>query len=239
MKRRAFLSLGTAGALGLLHATRFPRTVLAQKKVPYGESRLNLSDDFRDGSLYIPKSYNPEVPMPLLIMLHGYSGTAQTVRYTFPIAEELGVVVIAPESRDLTWGQSIPGFDADVKYIGAAYRYVEAGLNLDLTRIALGGHSDGAGYALSMGLAYGDTFNHLMVLSGGLMIPVRRQGKPRIFMAHGINDTQMPIDRTARIFAPKLKEEGYDITYKEYEGGHGAPPFVVRDAFEWFVKSGK
>jgi predicted esterase len=148
-------------------------------------------------------------------------------------------VVIAPESRDLTWGQSIPGFDADVKYIGSAYRYVAAGLNLDLSRIALGGQSDGAGYALSMGLAYGDTFNHLMVFSGGLMIPVRRQGKPRIFMAHGINDVQMPIDRTARRFAPQLKEEGYDITYHEYDGGHATPQFVIRDAFEWFVKSGK
>jgi len=172
-------------------------------------------------------------------MLHGYSGAAQSVRSTFTLAEELGVVVIAPESRDVTWGQSIPGFDADVKYLGAAFRYVEAGLNLDLSRIALGGVSDGAGYALSMGLAYGDTFNHIMVFSGGIMIPVRRQGKPRIFMAHGLNDQQMPIDRTARRFVPKLKEEGYDLTYKEYEGGHGTPPYVMREAFEWFTHSGK
>jgi len=239
MKRRTFLSLGATGALGLLHATRFPRHASAQQKVPYGESRLGLSDNFRDGSLYIPKSYTPDVPMPLVMMLHGYSGAAQSVRSSFTIAEELGVVIIAPESRDLTWGQSIPGFDADVKYLGAAFRYVEAGLNLDLSRIALGGVSDGAGYALSMGLAYGDTFNHIMVFSGGIMIPVRRQGKPRIFMSHGLNDQQMPIDRTARRFVPKLKEEGYDLTYKEYEGGHGTPPYVMREAFEWFTRSGK
>lgn len=239
MKRRDFLSLGTVGALGLLHATRFPRIAAAQQKVPYGESRLNLSDDFRDGTLYIPKSYKPEVPIPLLVMLHGYSGGAQSVRYVFPLAEELGIVVIAPESRDLTWGQSIPGFDADVKYIGAAYRYVAEGLNLDLSRIALAGQSDGAGYALSMGLAYGDTFNHLLIFSGGLMIPVRRQGKPKIFMAHGINDVQMPIDRTARRFAPQLKDEGYDITYREYDGGHATPLPIFREGFEWFVKSGK
>jgi predicted esterase len=71
------------------------------------------------------------------------------------------------------------------------------------------------------------------------MIPVRRQGKPRIFLAHGLNDQQMPIDRTARRFVPKLKEEGYDLTYKEYEGGHGTPPYVMREAFEWFTHSGK
>ena len=36
-----------------------------------------------------------------------------------------------------------------------------------------------------------------------------------------------------------LEHEGYDVTYHEYEGGHATPLFVIRDAFEWFVKSGK
>jgi phospholipase/carboxylesterase len=235
MDRRAFLRLGGTGALGWLAASRAPRAQQGPDNVPYGETRLQLSDSFRDGSLYVPKSYKPGTPMPVLMMLHGYSGVAQSVRFTFPLAEEFGVVVIAPESRDLTWGQSIPGFDADVRYLGAAFRHVSSILDVDESHVALGGVSDGAGYALSMGLAYGDTFNHLMVFSAGLMIPLRRQGMPKIFLAHGTNDTQMPIDRTARLWVPKLKEEGYDITYREYEGGHGAPPYVVRDGFEWFL----
>jgi predicted esterase len=45
----------------------------------------------------------------------------------------------------------------------------------------------------------------------------------------------MPIDRTGRRFATQLKEEGYDVTYREYDGGHGAPAPVVREAFEWFL----
>jgi predicted esterase len=88
-----------------------------------------------------------------------------------------------------------------------------------------------------MGLAYGDSFNHLMIFSAGTMAPFRRQGKTKIFLAHGTRDEQMPIDRTGRKFAADLKADGYDITYREYEGGHGAPPDVVREAFDWFVKS--
>ena len=70
------------------------------------------------------------------------------------------------------------------------------------------------------------------------MAPFRKQGKPQIFIAHGIDDHQMPIDRTSRLFVPQLKAEGYDVTYREYEGGHGAPVSVIREAFEWFLAKG-
>ena len=238
MNRRGFLRIGVSTALGSICAGR--RAIASgiqppQSDIPYGESRLGLSDGLRDGTLYVPKSYKDGEPMPLLMMLHGYSGFAQNVRNTFPLAEEFGVIVIAPESRDVTWGRSAQGFDPDVRYLGAAYRQVTGMLDVDRTHVALGGQSDGAGYALSMGLAYGDVFNHLIILAGGMMTPLRKQGKPRIFFGHGINDQQMPIDRTARRFAPELKEEGYDVTLFEYDGGHGVPVAVVREAFQWFL----
>lgn len=45
----------------------------------------------------------------------------------------------------------------------------------------------------------------------------------------------MPIDRTGRKFAADLKADDYDLTYREYEGGHGAPPEVVRESFYWLT----
>ena len=227
------MALGTLSALGL--ATHGTAATARQDGFKYGESRLGISDDERDGTLYVPKKYKPGVAMPLLMMLHGLNGTGQSARGMFPLAEEFGVIILAPESRDITWGQSIPGFDDDVRFLGPAYRHVAGILNLDLSHVALGGVSDGAGYALSMGLAYGSTFNHVIVLAGGLMIPFRKQGKPRLFFAHGTADTQMPIDATARKFVPQLKKEGYDVTYHEYDGGHRVPPAEIREAFNWFV----
>ena len=51
MNRREFIAVGTAGALGLLHD---PRNAGAQTPappaVPYGQSRLGISDDDRDGT---------------------------------------------------------------------------------------------------------------------------------------------------------------------------------------------
>ena len=226
--------MGTMGALGL-GARRISAKTGTQGEFKYGESRLGISDDERDGTLYVPKKYKPGVAMPVLMMLHGFNGNGQSARGMFPLAEEFGVIIIAPESRDITWGTAIPGFDDDVRYLGPAYRHVASILDFDLTRVALGGVSDGAGYALGMGLAYGNTFNHIIVLAGGLMFPFRRQGKPRLFFAHGTGDTQMPIDVTARKFVPQLKKEGYDVTYHEYDGGHRVPPAEIREAFKWFA----
>ena len=241
MKRRAFLSLGAAGALGLTAGSR-RLGAQAQAPVPVagdtltpGKWRLGISDSERDGTVYVPMSYTPSVPMPVLIILHGFRGTAEAVRVTFPLAEEYGVIVLAPESRDVTWGQSIPGFDEDVRYIGMAFRWISDVLSVDTTRVAMGGVSDGANYALNMGLSYGDTFNHLMIFSAGLFAPFRRDGKPKVFLAHGRRDEQMPIERTARLFVPQLQADGYDVTYREYDGPHGAPAPVVREGFEWFA----
>lgn len=243
MNRRTFLAMG---AVALSHARSTHAGARAQDPPPqpepppqfkYGESRLGISDDFRDGTLYVPKSYKPGTPMPVLMWLHGLAGSGESARGMFPLAEEFGIIIIAPESRELTWGQSIPGFDDDVHYLGPAYRRVANLVDLDAEHVGLGGVSDGAGYALSMGLAYGNVFNHVIVMSGGLMIPFRKQGKPRIFLAHGINDTQMPIDLTARKYVPQLKAEGYDVTYHEYDGGHRVPPGEMREAFKWLLSS--
>lgn len=237
MHRRTFLSLGAAGALGSLWQIRSrAQQFLPKERVPYGERRLMISDTEPDGLLYVPKSYSPETPAPLLVMLHGLSGTAQSVRFVFPFAEEYGVIVIAPDSRRMGWGAEVPGFDEDSKYIGEAFREVVEFLNVDRSRVGLGGVSDGATYAFAMGLSYGDTFNHLLIFSTGMMGPLRKQGKPKIFVAHGLNDTQMPIDRTARRLVPPLKSEGYDVTYREYEGGHGAPRELVGEAVHWLAR---
>ena len=195
----------------------------AQDPIPYGQSRLGLSDEGRDGTLYIPKSYKPGTKMPLLIMLQGFSGWGDNQRSLFALAEELGFIVVTPESRDITWGKEAPGFDQDVRYIGAAFRHAGSIVNIDFDRVALGGQSDGMRWMLHA------------PEGGGLIEPIRRQGKPKIFFAHGVKDSTMPIDVSGRKNVALLKQEGYDVTYHEHDGGHGTPREIVREAIEWFL----
>ena len=133
MNRRTFLSLGAAGVVGAATRGRLlaqnPSTPAPQAldqipvagdDIPIGKSRLGIADGERDGTVYVPQSYKKGVPMPFLMMLHGFRSTAEAVRFTFPLAEEFGVIVLAPESRDMTWGMEIPGFDTDARYLGMA-----------------------------------------------------------------------------------------------------------------------
>ena len=230
ISRREFLvAAGAAAALGSSRAIR------GAEPTRFGENPLKLGSD-RDGLLYIPRGYREGVPMPLVLMFHGAGSTGRGVSYTFEIADDLGVIVLAPDSRDeATWDMLLHGFGDDVEFIGAALKDTYARCSVDRKRMGIAGHSDGASYALSLGLATGETFGRIMAFSPGVMQPTEVHGKPRIFISHGVSDQVMPIDETSRQFVPRLKRLGYDVTYREYEGRHGVPPAVVRAGFTWFL----
>jgi phospholipase/carboxylesterase len=230
ISRRAFL--GAAAAAAALGSSR---AIRGAEPTRFGENPLKLGSD-RDGLLYIPREYKEGVPMPLVLMFHGAGSTGRGVSYTFDIADDLGVIVLAPDSRDeATWDMLLHGFGDDVEFIGAALKDTYARCSVDRTRMGIAGHSDGASYALSLGLATGETFGRIIAFSPGVMQPTEVRGKPRIFISHGVSDQVMPIDETSRQFVPRLKRLGYDVTYREYEGRHGVPPAVVREGFAWFI----
>jgi len=225
INRRAFLAAG----LGSLVAARPGR---AEQLTP-GQYPLDL-DKVRDGVLYIPKGYKADTPMPLVVMFHGAGGSGLNTQYTWPLADELGMIVLAPDSRDeRTWDLVLGVYGPDVEFLMEAFRQVLAKCSVDRQRLTVAGHSDGASYSLSFGITNGDVFHKVIALSPGVLSPADARGKPKVFIAHGTNDRTMPIDDTSRKFVPRLKNLGYDVTYREYEGGHGAPPPIVREAFEW------
>ena len=105
---------------------------------------------------------------------------------------------------------------------------------VDPARIGIGGFSDGASYALSLGVANGDLFTHVLAFSPGFIAPAVRRGKPRIFISHGTRDEVLPIDRTSRTIVPDLERRGYDVRYREFNGPHTVPADLAREAFGWF-----
>jgi phospholipase/carboxylesterase len=201
-----------------------------------GQHALKLGDD-RDGLVYVPKGYVAGTPLPLLMMLHGAGNTSLSVQYTFPLADELGIVILAPDSRDeRTWDGVLRSWGPDLEFMAAALDQTTERYSIDRTRMGVGGFSDGASYALSFGISFGDQFKSVIAMSPGVMQPIAARGKPRIFISHGTSDPIMPIDDTSRKFVPRLKSLGYDVTYREYEGRHAPSPPIVREAFEWFAR---
>jgi predicted esterase len=150
----------------------------------------------RDGVLFVPPSAPPASGFPLAVMLHGAGGSAAGVRFAFAIAGELGVVVLAPDSRGRTWDAIHGHFGPDVTFINAALQHAFARVAVDIRRLAVGGFSDGASYALSLGIANGDLFTHVLAFSPGFIVATRRRGKPAVFISHGTQDDVLPVEQT-------------------------------------------
>jgi hypothetical protein len=34
---------------------------------------------------------------------------------------------------------------------------------------------------------------------------------------------------------PELERDGYRVTFKEFSGGHGIQPAILREGLEWFL----
>src|SRR5262245_34525573 len=231
--RREFLT--SAAASAFIPSTRFTRS--GQAAQPMGtRTPLKLGVD-RDGYVYVPSGYKEDAALPLLVMLHGAGSTALSVQYGLPLADEFGVIILAPDSRDeRTWDGVLRSWGPDVDFIGEALQQTVSRYRVNSAHMGVCGFSDGASYALGFGISYGDQFKHIISMSPGVMQPIAARGKPRIFLSHGTSDPIMPIDATSRVFVPKLKSLGYDVTYREYEGRHTPSPPIVREAFAWFVR---
>ena len=212
------------------------RPVEVKETSPQGLRKLGL-DGGRDGVLYVPRGYRVDRPAPLALMLHGAGGNAQQgVSLLQRFADEHGMLLLAPDSRRQTWDVIFDRYGPDVSYIDRALAQTFSRYAVDSKRIAVGGFSDGASYALSLGVTNGDLFTHVIAFSPGFMAPTRQQGSPRVYISHGTRDQVLPIQRCSRRIVPQLKGAGYDVLYREFDGGHTIPTEIAREAHEWFVK---
>ena len=195
---------------------------------------LGLDPGERDGVVQVPTTPPPERGFPLLVFLHGATQNgAGMLRRVGPAAEQLGVAVLAPDSRSTTWDAIRGDFGEDVAFLNRALDSVFERLPVDPARIAVGGFSDGASYGLSLGLANGDLFPKVVACSPGFIIQAPAHGRPRLFFSHGKADQILPIDQCSRVMVPRLRSMGYDVTFREFEGRHELPPDIAAEALRW------
>lgn len=221
-----------------LHVSARPRadtsaTMSASTTLPAGTTRVALTNG-RTGLLRVP----PVPVRAVVVALHGAGGRAdQALNLLRPDADRLGLVVLAPASFGSTWAMLRGGADVDTAALDEALGDVLAALTPP-DAVAVAGFSDGASYALALGLANGDLFGHVLAFSPGFHAADRRQGRPRFFVSHGVSDEVLPIARTSRRIVPGLHQEGYEVTYREFDGGHVVPARCVTEAVEWMLDCG-
>lgn len=212
----------------------FTRTATTSAKA--GTHPLGLGEGGRDGVLHVPDGLAPG-PAPLMLLLHGAGGTGRRqLGRMIDAINKAGVVVLAPDSRGATWDAIRGRFSDDVAFIGRALEKTFNAVAVDPDRLTIAGFSDGATYALSLGLLNGALFTRIAAFSPGFGIDGPPAGKPKIFISHGTNDRVLPIDRCSRAIVPVLEARGYQVTFREFSGGHEIPATVRAEAFGWMAE---
>ena len=208
--------LGTGWRLGEL---------AARPGQPSRERLAAGTHEFGDGLVHVPADL-PEGPVALVVLLHGAGSNPERV---LKIMQDRSAVVYAPKSRARTWDAIHGSFGPDVEAMDRAL--TELFEHIDVKTAAIVGFSDGASYALSLGLVNGALFQDVVAFSPGFVVPGARAGKPNVFVSHGRQDGVLPIAATSRMIVPALRIVGYRVDYREFTGGHEVPSAVADSAF--------
>jgi phospholipase/carboxylesterase len=211
-------------------------TAPTQAPYPAGLEWLDLDDGLAP-AIFVPSTL-PAGPVPVMVLLHGATSNPM---HALPLvqdeAERRQFVVVAPKSVGTTWDVIHGGFGPDVASLDHVLAAVFDHVPADPRRLAIAGFSDGASYALTLGLANGELFPSILAFSPGFFVPARRQGWPAIFVSHGRTDPILPIDQCGRRVVAALRMARYEVAYYEFDGGHRAPAEAVSAALDRWLGS--
>lgn len=122
----------------------------AAQPVQLGESTGELSYDGRQRTytLYTPKSYQRDYPMPLVLAFHGYGSQGKDLAQNTDfnrLAEQKGFVVVYPDGIERRWNplnKVLTGVD-DVGFVPALIDHMKQVREIDPQRIYAAGVSNG------------------------------------------------------------------------------------------------
>jgi phospholipase/carboxylesterase len=169
--------------------------------------------------LYVPERYDGTEEWPLVVVLHGGSGTGREFLWAW-LREARGrrFLLLAPTASGPTW--SLIGPDIDGTRLRAMVTWVSERWRVKRSSILLTGLSDGGTYSLLTGLGEESPFTALAPIAGVLHPNnfingnIGRVAGKRIYLVHGARDWMFPVD-TARVARDRLQEAGADLVYRE------------------------
>jgi phospholipase/carboxylesterase len=168
--------------------------------------------------LYVPEHYDESRQWPLVVTLHGGSGSGREYLWLWlREARSRGFLLLAPTSIGPTW--SMIGPDVDATAIDSMIEYVGSRWSVNRNRVLLTGLSDGATYGLTLAFAESSKFTCVAPIAGVLHPALAAEGRlrgagKRIYLVHGALDWMFPVEY-ARAAHEQLARAGADVVYRE------------------------
>jgi len=198
--------------------------------------------EFPQPLVFVPDSVDAKKPAPLILLLHGAGQRAERLltRIT-PAAQARGVIVLAPKSASTTWDiiRSFRGdeidFSEDGRRLDASLSALFTQYAIDPQHVAIGGFSDGASYALSLGPRNQDLFTHIMGFSPGGLIPFADEARAKMFVSHGRQDQILSFTNSSMNIVPLMKRRGFDVRFEPFDDKHVFREEEIKKALDWFL----
>lgn len=214
---------------------------------PTGEVRLEHGPS--SALLLTPDKIDPARRYPLFTVLHGAGRHDQMLAKGF-LAEpnRRKAFFLIPRSVDQTWDLIAGGERDDLDFLEYAFDLIYRRYPIDPLQQCLLGYSDGASYALSVGLCNAEMFSALMVWAAGFLAldpptaeSFRTHGapavKPRIYLEYGTHDQLFDFQTVALPMRDNLERVGFDVTFSVDEGGRHMPSGTfATEALDWYAE---
>lgn len=127
--------------------------------------------------LYVPETYDPSVPTPLVISIHGFAewpAHQQQISRWNLLADEYGFLVVYPMGTGfpLRWRASGgPGLASEVTFISDLIDHLQGQYNLDPARIYANGLSNGGGMSFALSCKLAERIAAIGSVAGAHLLP--------------------------------------------------------------------
>ncbi|MGB6520607.1 MAG: hypothetical protein WBE83_02415 [Candidatus Cybelea sp.] len=218
--RQTFARLDSSLATQLLDSAYEPMASVRG----LGESFVRSSKDgtMQPVAVYVPRSYSPSRPAPLLVFLHGRLQAESHLlspQYVADLAEQTGTIVVAP------YGRGYYDYNGSESDVYDAFDAASGAFNIDVRRRYLAGYSMGGFSVFNIAPLHSNDWSAVMSIAGSLLNSraarvLATMPRTRFYVLTGARD---PIVATAFAIdtAVFLRDSGLAVTfYSQSDGTH-------------------
>ncbi|MEH2411705.1 MAG: PHB depolymerase family esterase [Nostoc sp.] len=172
---------------------------IAKEKIVNGDNYGELYDQgkLRTYYFYTPKSYNPDRPMPLVLVFHGDDGSGRSIsnvtRFN-ELADQKGFIVVYPDGIDQKWSLrgNAQGRVDDVLFVSALIDHLQQQISIDSHKVYATGFSRGGILTQALACKLPDKIAGFASVAGSLPVRLKPNCQPQtpisMLMINGTND---------------------------------------------------
>jgi len=177
----------------------------------FSETKVTVAAGRGDVDVYIPDSYDKSKPLPLIVALHGYTGSSEIVKKHWRmirLVDDKNFILCIPDGTKNSEGKRFwnatkaccdfeTGAVDDSGYLRSLIEVIETKYAVDPKSIHFMGHSNGGFMSLRMACEHADKVASVQSLAGAMFL-IAEEHKPtepvHVLQVHGTADKIIKYD---------------------------------------------